>query len=175
MFSYGMHSKAVLVTLHPDLQLVLNKILEYHDLSLLRGVRTLNPQQIQFAREGLTTTLDSRHLPGGGLAEVPEDFPIDVKHVNPADILRLNQSHMDLLQPKDPNGPSFAVDFAAYIKGRQIYREKEMATLWGHLRVIGIQEGVELRWGGDWDRDQDQSDQRWNDLVHVELWRRAYP
>lgn len=29
--------------------------------------------------------------------------------------------------------------------------------------------GIALRWGGDWDRDQDFYDQKFNDLVHFEL------
>jgi len=28
-----------------------------------------------------------------------------------------------------------------------------------------------VRWGGDWDNDRDQSDQKFNDLVHFELYR----
>lgn len=30
-------------------------------------------------------------------------------------------------------------------------------------------QGVNIRWGGDWDSDGDYSDQKFNDLVHFEL------
>ena len=38
-------------------------------------------------------------------------------------------------------------------------------------RVIGIADsmGLDVRWGGDWDSDNDFDDQRFNDLVHFEL------
>jgi len=37
--------------------------------------------------------------------------------------------------------------------------------------VFGIahRRGIKLRWGGDWDRDLDFSDQRFYDLYHFEL------
>lgn len=37
--------------------------------------------------------------------------------------------------------------------------------------VLGVADalGYEVRWGGDWDRDADLSDQTFNDLVHFEL------
>jgi hypothetical protein len=37
------------------------------------------------------------------------------------------------------------------------------------LMVIAKRKGIELRWGGDWDRDGDRFDQSFNDLPHVEL------
>ncbi len=30
--------------------------------------------------------------------------------------------------------------------------------------------GIELRWGGDWDRDAEFDDQTFNDLPHFELY-----
>ena len=37
--------------------------------------------------------------------------------------------------------------------------------------VIGLAAGIDvnLRWGGDWDRDFDLKDQRFNDYPHFEL------
>jgi hypothetical protein len=37
--------------------------------------------------------------------------------------------------------------------------------------VVGIahRSGVKIRWGGNWDRDNDLNDQNFNDLVHFEL------
>lgn len=40
----------------------------------------------------------------------------------------------------------------------------------GVIMACAFVEGVELRWGGDWDRDWDVLYNRWNDLPHYELW-----
>ena len=34
---------------------------------------------------------------------------------------------------------------------------------------VASQMGIKIRWGGDWDRDTDLSDNRFNDLPHFEL------
>lgn len=74
-----------------------------------------------------------------------------------------------------PNGkhnkwPSLAVDFQTYPK------PKRPKVLWaslgyiaGRMIQIGIEEGVALRWGGDWDRDGDVTDQSFYDLFHIEI------
>jgi hypothetical protein len=36
---------------------------------------------------------------------------------------------------------------------------------------IGLVKGINLRWGGDWDRDSDLKDQTFNDLGHIEVVR----
>ena len=33
---------------------------------------------------------------------------------------------------------------------------------------VAAAEGIKIRWGGDWDRDNDLADQSFNDLVHFE-------
>jgi peptidoglycan L-alanyl-D-glutamate endopeptidase CwlK len=66
--------------------------------------------------------------------------------------------------------PSIAVDFQPYPYPN--YEPK----LWGALgyiagRALGIalEEGVTLRWGGDWDGDGDTTDQSFDDLFHLEI------
>jgi peptidoglycan L-alanyl-D-glutamate endopeptidase CwlK len=66
--------------------------------------------------------------------------------------------------------PSIAVDFQPYPYPK--YEPK----LWGSLgyiagRALGIalEEGVTLRWGGDWDGDGDTTDQSFDDLFHLEI------
>ena len=39
----------------------------------------------------------------------------------------------------------------------------------GMIRGIGIELGINVRWGGDWDSDGNIRDQSFNDLVHVEI------
>jgi len=39
----------------------------------------------------------------------------------------------------------------------------------GMVRGIGKQQGVNIRWGGDWDSDGEIKDNNFDDLVHVEI------
>jgi peptidoglycan L-alanyl-D-glutamate endopeptidase CwlK len=39
----------------------------------------------------------------------------------------------------------------------------------GMIRGIGHQLGLKIRWGGDWDSDGEIKDNRFDDLVHVEI------
>jgi len=63
--------------------------------------------------------------------------------------------------------PSLAVDCAPYpIDWKNSKRFHAFAKT-----VIATAAGMDIviRWGGDWDRDGDTTDQRFNDLVHFEL------
>lgn len=66
--------------------------------------------------------------------------------------------------------PSVAVDLQPY--PYPTYEPK----LWGALgyiagcaRMIAMEEGFHIRWGGDWDRDGDLTDQQFDDLFHLEI------
>ena len=66
--------------------------------------------------------------------------------------------------------PSKAVDFQPYP-----YPE-ETVKLWAGLAYVagraieyGKTRGYELRWGGDWNRNGDLTDQNFDDLFHLEL------
>ena len=73
---------------------------------------------------------------------------------------------------KWPNGkhnkkPSFAVDGAPYPidwddRERFIY-------FGGFVKGCAYRMGISLRWGGDWDNDNQLSDNKFDDLVHFEL------
>jgi peptidoglycan L-alanyl-D-glutamate endopeptidase CwlK len=63
--------------------------------------------------------------------------------------------------------PSRAVDIAPYpIDWEDTERFVQLA---GAILTIARQFGIELRWGGDWDRDGRMSDERFRDLVHFEM------
>ena len=60
-----------------------------------------------------------------------------------------------------------AVDLAPYpINWKDRERFHYMG---GMVRGIGKQMGVRIRWGGDWDSDGDINDNKFDDLVHVEI------
>lgn len=64
--------------------------------------------------------------------------------------------------------PSLAFDFAPYPID-WAYTER-FAWVAGILMGIAKERGIPLRWGGDWDRDGELSDNRFNDLGHVEIY-----
>ena len=71
-----------------------------------------------------------------------------------------------------PNGkhnrlPSLAVDVAPYpIDWNDTKRFYHFA---GYVKGVADQLGISIRWGGDWDGDNDLNDQNFMDLVHFEL------
>jgi len=60
-----------------------------------------------------------------------------------------------------------AVDLAPYPIN---WEDREMFHyMGGMLRGLGKAMGVNIRWGGDWDSDGDINDNKFDDLVHVEI------
>ncbi len=45
MYSFGRKSKEVLATCHPDIQLLLNRVIQKIDFSVIEGIRTVETQQ----------------------------------------------------------------------------------------------------------------------------------
>ncbi len=73
---------------------------------------------------------------------------------------------------KHNSKPSLAVDYQPYP------RPMRETKLWGSLgyisgraMAIALEEGACMRWGGDWDGDGDTTDQKFDDLFHLELVR----
>ena len=68
---------------------------------------------------------------------------------------------------KHNSNPSTAIDIAPYSID---WDDRERFTYFAGY-VMGIAEymGIPLRWGGDWDSDNDLSDNNFDDLVHFEL------
>lgn len=68
---------------------------------------------------------------------------------------------------KHNSNPSRAVDIAPYpIDWDDL---EQFALLAGIVIGIGHKMGIPLRWGGDWNRNGSMSDNRFNDLPHIEL------
>ncbi|MGB0749039.1 MAG: M15 family metallopeptidase [Magnetospiraceae bacterium] len=69
------------------------------------------------------------------------------------------------------HSPALAVDVAPYpIDWSDRDRFHYFA---GFVIAAALTLGIDLRWGGDWDRDTQTRDNRFDDLVHFELsdWR----
>lgn len=67
--------------------------------------------------------------------------------------------------------PSRAVDITPYPidwSGTPEQRER-LAYLAGYVLATAERRGIKLRWGGDWDQDDDMRDERFRDPYHFEL------
>jgi len=71
--------------------------------------------------------------------------------------------------------PSHAVDLAPYpidwgnTKAKAEAARQRFVLLAGFILMLAALRGIKLRWGGDWDGDQDTRDERFRDLGHFEL------
>lgn len=74
---------------------------------------------------------------------------------------------MDSRHLVQPDGYSHAVDAAPYpIDWKNTKRFYYFAGL---VMAAAHKLGINIRWGGDWDQDNDLDDQTFMDLVHFEL------
>ena len=63
--------------------------------------------------------------------------------------------------------PSLAVDVCPY---PVVWDDRERQTLFaGYVLATAKAMGIDLRWGGDWDRDTEVRDNSFDDLVHFEI------
>lgn len=63
--------------------------------------------------------------------------------------------------------PSLAIDLCPYpIDWNDMQRFTYLA---GHIQGVALANGIKLRWGGNWERDNDLKNNKFNDLPHFEL------
>ena len=99
-------------------------VMSHHDCTVLYGRRT-EAEQAKLVQEGLSRTMNSRHLTGHAIDLAP--YPID-------------------------------------------WNNKKRFYYFGGIVVAVAKElNIPLRWGGDWDSDDDLDDQKFMDLVHFEI------
>jgi len=67
--------------------------------------------------------------------------------------------------------PSRGVDAYPYVNGGVSFDQVQCGVLAGIVITIAREKGVHdmIRWGGDWDGDQDTNDQKLHDLGHYEV------
>ena len=159
MNNFGGRSKAVLSTLHKDLQKILLLALSRSnvDFGLHEGARTIETQQ-QYYNEGKSRINPSEYPSPEALAE-------KAKHivVNGSGMYELSRA-VDLHAAEKYEGKSLAWDdtHLSYIAGVIVSCGKELYTK-GEISHL-------VRWGGDWDNDGVIAlDHRLKDLPHFEL------
>lgn len=82
------------------------------------------------------------------------------------------KSKLEYPKSRHNSWPSEAVDFQPYPMPKR--KEKVWAALAyiaGRAIEHAASKGVTLRWGGDWNRNGDLTDQSFDDLFHLELVR----
>lgn len=89
------------------------------------------------------------------------------------ELYRLGKSKLDGIENKSKHNfsPSYAIDIAPITPGKGIDWDNKFAfhILAGLMFAAAGDEGVRIRWGGDWDGDFSNTDQTFNDLPHFEL------
>ena len=66
--------------------------------------------------------------------------------------------------------PSMALDMQPYpMSDDDDTLREDLSYLAGLYVGIGSEMGLQLRWGGDWDKNGQTSDNRWDDLFHIEI------
>ena len=79
-------------------------------------------------------------------------------------------SKLKFPQSKHNEELSRAIDLAPYISGKGIVWDADQCYYFaGIVMATAKQLNIKIRWGGDWDMDNDVNDQNFNDLVHFEL------
>ena len=65
--------------------------------------------------------------------------------------------------------PSNAIDFVAYVGTNITWESKYYYYIAGLFESCAKEIGVEIRWGGNFDMDNDIGEQSFNDLCHIEI------
>jgi peptidoglycan L-alanyl-D-glutamate endopeptidase CwlK len=158
--SFGNRSLKQYNTLHPDLQTILDWGIKYCrvDFSLHEGHRPPEKQFEYFKR---------------GRKKVDGQWVVENSKATITNVDGFN------IKGKHNYSPSLAIDVTAYVPNKP-----QLAWDSIHLTYIGAslimisellyEQGVIqhiLRWGGNWDRDGDLSDNRLYDRPHLELYK----
>jgi peptidoglycan L-alanyl-D-glutamate endopeptidase CwlK len=131
MATFGQKSKDRLATCHPDIQKVMNEAIKEYDFTVLFGTRT--PQeQFELFKKGRTLK-DGKWVKVGATV-----------------------TNLDGINKKSEHNysPSRAIDIAPYpIDWNNLQRFKDLSVI---VKRIAKELGVDLVWGGDWERFSDK-------------------
>lgn len=146
MPKFGKRSLGLLEQCHPDLQKVLKEVIKYFDFTILDSTIRTEEEQKKFVKEGKSKTLNSKHL--------------------------------KRIVPEYGKEYSFAVDVAPYFLTTPhiIWEDRESFCLLAGY-ILGIANYLyekgeiehRIRFGGDWNRNNDTKDEKFSDLPHFEI------
>jgi len=144
----GIESTRQLETCDEELQDVLYDAAVSMNFSILEGKRSVERQR-DVKDAGFSKTLNSKHV-----------YPIG----KPS--LAVDIAPYPLKWPQKPRGIKKLLWKLVQKYVKQVARFYFLA---GYIKCISEYQGVELRWGGDWDGDMDFEDQTFDDLGHFEM------
>lgn len=149
---YSNASEIKLLTCEKDLQILFNEVIKYFDNTIIYGQRTPEEQLELFEKGRLK--LEDRYI-----------ITDKKKVVTNCDGYKIKSNHN--------YSPSRAVDSLPYpINGkdykRMYYYAGFVMGLAKKLKEQGLMK-YDLRWGGDWNNDNQVIDNVFNDLAHFEL------
>lgn len=138
MYKYSGTSQGRLVQAHPALQEVFNVMIRFINLGITCSLRTIEEQK-EMVRNKKSKTMNSKHI------------SLKDKGLGDEECSR-------------------AIDFVWYNNhiNKHSWNPLVYRVIGPAIVQVGKDMGHELRWGGDWDQDGDQTDQTFMDLVHIE-------
>lgn len=142
MRKFSNRSKTRLLSCEPDLRDLMEEVLQVIDITILEGHRSPERQRELFLA-GKTKVEWSKH----------NEYLSQAVDVSPYPI------------PKNWGSPG---EDRLY-SGAEMKARAEFYYLGGVIKGIAYTRGIPIRWGGDWDSDNNFADQRFDDLVHFEL------
>jgi|ETNmetMinimDraft_26_1059896.scaffolds.fasta_scaffold20528_6 peptidoglycan L-alanyl-D-glutamate endopeptidase CwlK len=140
MASFGVRSSRTLATCHNDLFLIMTRVVEIRDCSIVEGARSEEKQLEYFHSDPQRSKLkwpESKH-------NITKARPL----AEACDIVPWPEQYGD--------------------KPTMLFLAGVVMGVASDLLLRGII-SHKLRWGGDWDRDMDINDQKFIDLWHFEL------
>ena len=146
MPKFSKSSLSKLRTTHIDLQTLFQVVVKYFDCTITYGIRSTEEQQRLYAK--------GRTVPGQIV------------------------TYKDGVIKKSKHQEGLAVDVAVYYKNPPHYRWDDKEGMYHFAgQVLGIaailkEQGLidsDIRWGGNWDGDDELHDQTFYDLIHFEI------
>lgn len=153
MPSYSKSSQARLTTCTMPLQKLFTRIVEWYDNTVLVGHR---------GRE------DQEAAATGGRSKV--HYPNSKHNVSPSKAIDVGPYIVNKGVPW-PQVPDFIKSLSAEDRSKLAAYIKDTAQFYhfaGAVEATAHELGINIRWGGDWDRDHCFTDQTFDDLVHFE-------
>lgn len=154
MFRFSTRSRNNLNTCHPDLQKVADEAINYYDFSVVFGHRG-EEQQNEFFKNGTSKLRfpNSKHNKVPSLA---------------FDLYPWHSKYGSLTE--DPEVVDKIMRMTGCTKSRALaFIREEYCMQAAVVMLCAKQQGIVLRWGGDWNQDLDRLDQTFHDLAHFEL------
>jgi len=140
MPAFSTKSLAALEGVHPKLVQLADEAIKYFDFAVLNGVRT-EAQEAEYVKQGLSTTMNSKHLKQADGYGHAFDFAPCLKRGN---------------------------EVCAQLWDDPKYNN-EILYLAGFLKGLAAALGIGVRLGADFNRNNDVLDDGFKDTDHIEL------